>query len=125
MPRGRAKSAGDNDSGGARERLRSPLFNRGKSGRALPKLGRVPNVGAILDDVVDCGGAVFIASTRAGKALSVTVRDGDSEVREWPRDQDELDELFELIGRTFDPDQDILADGTRALRKPVPAPVDT
>ena len=71
----------------------------------VPSFAALGGFGGVVDRLLDNGAAIFIARTRDGGAISVTVRDYDSELREWPKSQDELASLLRAIGDAYAPDE--------------------
>lgn len=61
-------------------------------------------IGLLVHAVTHAGAAIMLGRTSDGGALSVTVLDGESRIREWPNSVEEFDSLYNWLVGMFNSD---------------------
>ena len=82
--------------------VQARLQGSSTSGGYLPSFTEFPFLGRLIDRVLVYGAAIFLSSTSDGKSVSVTIRAGNGEIKDYPASQRDLVLLLEVLLEAFE-----------------------
>lgn len=97
------RAVGRKHSSSAEKKSRGSGFGSMGSGRALPRIADVADIGPLIDAIINAGDALLFARTSDGGAIVIQLLDNDTKPKAYIVDREQLLDCFQWLEEAYKP----------------------